>query len=118
HELVYVGVAFGVFRRTYGGAGEGWSSARELESGNRHPNSSNSHFRLAGRFPNQHGAALENRNQDLDLSRAVGHCYRIVLALLFPRLAAGPSLPVAPVDKLSVVIAIALAAIFLHEKMT
>src|SRR3954465_10155346 len=93
HELVYVGVAFGVFRRTYGGAGEGWSSARELESGNRHPNSSHPDFRLAGRFPDQHGAALENRNQDLDLSRAVGHCYRIVLAVLFPRLAAGPRLP-------------------------
>jgi transporter family protein len=44
--------------------------------------------------------------------------HRLELALLFPRLQLGEASKVAPVDKLSVVFAIALAAAFLGEKLT
>jgi hypothetical protein len=87
-------------------AGEGWSSPRELQGSKRHPNSSDSDFRVACRFLYEQSVDLENWITSLDLSDPVWHCGRLILAVLFPRPANRRSFTGCPVDKLSVVIAI------------
>jgi len=61
---------------------------------------------------------FEHRKANPDFSDPVRHSDRIVMAGLFSSPQLGEASQVAPLDKLSVVIAIASAAIFLHERLT
>ena len=53
----------------------------------------------------------------MDFPRSIRHGDRAFLALLFRALELGAVSKVAPIDKLSVVVAIALAVAFLGEKL-
>ena len=62
--------------------------------------------------------SLDHRKKNLDLSDPLGFATGLAWLCYFRALQLGEASQVAPVDKMSVVIAIALAAIFLHERLT
>lgn len=94
---------------------KGRSGARQFQPGDCDPNCDHFDLRVVHRCFHEEPVQLEYRKTNLDLSDLIGHCHRLIL-------------DVATVDKLSVVIAIALekprrvqrlgssmAAILLHK---
>ena len=114
--MVYLGLALGVFRGTYGSACEGWSVNSNLATAIR------TAVILIFGWP----VALFTYSQSMSMIGGRAWIFLILSGIAtglswlcyFRALQLGEASRVAPVDRLSVVIAIALAAIFLHEKLT
>src|ERR1700736_3637876 len=87
NELVHLGVALGVFCRPYCDTREGWRGAHQFQPGNCHPNGGDSDLRVVRRSFHEEPVHLDHRETNLDISDPVGHCHRLVLAMLFPGLA-------------------------------
>ena len=73
---------------------------------------------MVSRFFHEDPVHLDHRKTNLDLLILSGIATGLSWLCYFRALQLGEASQVAPVDKLSVVIAIALAAIFLHEQLT
>ena len=115
---VHLGIAGGVFCGPYCNTRKGRGRARQFQPGDCDPNCDHFDLRVVHRCFHQEPVHLEYRKTNLDLSDPIGHCHRLIL-------------DVTTVDKLSVVIAIALekprrvrrlgtsrAAILLHQQLT
>lgn len=99
--------------------GKTWNRWSKFKSGNRHPDRCSRSDGLG----NGISYPCSKRNffawkKKLDFSHPVRPCHRRLLALLLPCITAGRRLKVVPVDKLSVVMTLILAFVFLHEDFT
>ena len=86
HELVHLGFILSVFCGFDGSACEGWGGAGEFQLGDRHPNRSDSDFRLVRRFFHEEPVDPGHWKTQLDFSHPIWNCDRLILAVLFPSL--------------------------------
>ena len=118
HELVYLGFIVGLFRGCYGSARKGWRERDQFQSGTA--------IRTVVILVFAWGVAMFTHTQPLSAISRRTWIFLILSGLAtglswlcyFRALQLGEASRVAPVDKLSVVVAIALAVMFLHEPLT
>ena len=118
HELVCLGIALRVLRGCHSGPCEDWSSGNQLQPSDGYSHRGDSNIRLVGRSFYEEPADLDDWKTNLDFFDFIWCRNGTVLAVLLPGIATWRGLARGPVDKLSVAIAIALAAIFLREQLT
>lgn len=96
-----------------------WHRRSKLQSCNRYKNSSCCNNGMGyGIYNPRTKRSARNQQKELDVSDIIGHCNGRFMAVLLQGSEEGEASKVVPVDKLSVVITLILAFVFLHEQFT